>query len=157
MKLPEESVWDYPRPPLCEPVDYELKVVLAGQIVAQTKSGFRVCETSHPPTYYIPPDDITPEALQPVEGSSLCEFKGKARYFDVRVGDHVVERSAWAYDTPTAAFREIAGYLCFYAEGMEACSVNGELVKPQPGNFYGGWITANLKGPFKGVPGSMLW
>ena len=113
MKLSEESVWDYPRPPLCEPVDYELKVVLAGQVVAQTKSGFRVCETSHPPTYYIPPDDIMPEALQPVEGSSLCEFKGKARYFDVRVGDHVVERSAWAYDTPTAAFGKLPAISVF--------------------------------------------
>lgn len=157
MELKAESVWDYPRPPLWEPVTAKLQVWFAGQLIAETSEGIRVCETSHPPTYYFPPTSVKANTLQPVPGASLCEYKGLASYFDVAVGDKKAERAVWTYTNPTPAFKELADYLCFYAEPMDYCMVGDLQVKPQPGNFYGGWITPNLKGPFKGVAGSRLW
>jgi uncharacterized protein (DUF427 family) len=157
----QESVWDYPRPPRLEPVTARLTVVLGGETVAETTQGYRVLETSHPPNYYFPPSDVVPGALEPAKGASFCEWKGRARYYSVRGGHGaaglVAHEGAWGYDEPSEAFRPIAGYVAFYASRMDACFVDGERVTPQPGGFYGGWITANIVGPFKGGPGSRGW
>jgi uncharacterized protein (DUF427 family) len=153
----QESVWSYPRPPIAQSVDLHLQVVLSDQIVAETRSGIRTIETSHPPTYYFPPSDIALGALRPAEGSSFCEWKGDAVYFDVVVGDIVRRKAAWAYPDPSSAFRMIRDHVAFYAAAMDACFVDAERVTPQPGGFYGGWITSKVAGPFKGVPGSRYW
>lgn len=154
----QESVWDYPRPPRLEPNTRHLVVVLGGRVVADTHGGYRVLETSHPPVYYIPPGDIAPDALRPAAGvGSLCEWKGQARYWDVHGGDTVASRSAWSYPSPTPAFAPLADHVAFYAAPMDRCEVDGEVVVPQPGGFYGGWITGDIVGPVKGVPGSRGW
>jgi len=153
----QESAWDYPRPPRLEPTTRRLRVVLGGVTIAHTQGGFRVLETSHPPNYYFPPDDINEGALEPTKGTSFCEFKGRAHYFNVKSGGTVATEAAWAYDTPSEAFAPIAGYVAFYASRMDACFVDDELVVPQPGGFYGGWITDDLIGPFKGPPGTLGW
>ncbi len=153
----QESVWDYPRPPRLEPITARLVVVLAGETIAETTHGFRVLETSHPPNYYFPLADVVPDALERTEGRSFCEFKGRAHYYTVRVGDRVEPDAAWGYDTPSAAYAPLAGHVAFYAGRMDACFVDGEQATPQPGGFYGGWITAAVVGPFKGGPGSRGW
>lgn len=153
----QEAVWDYPRPPRCEPTSKRIVVVFAGVTIADTVAAKRVLETSHPPVYYIPTADIDMRHLRRAAGGSLCEWKGLAQYYDVVVGSRVAEQAAWAYPQPTPAFAAIAGHLAFYAGMMDACTVDGELVRPQPGGFYGGWITSDLAGPFKGEPGSMGW
>jgi len=152
-----ESVWDYPRPPRLEAVKARVHIVLNGIIIADTHQAQRVLETSHPPNFYLPPTDIQMESLVQAPGTSLCEWKGRAAYFDVVVGDRRVERAAWSYPDPTPEFAAIRNYLAFYAGPMDACYVDGEQVTPQPGGFYGGWITKNIKGPFKGAPGTMSW
>jgi uncharacterized protein (DUF427 family) len=131
--------------------------VLTGVTIAYTQRGFRVLETSHPPNYYFPPDDINDDALEPTKGTSFCEFKGRAHYFNVRAGSSIATEAAWAYDTTSEAFAPISGYVAFYASRMDACYVDDELVTPQPGGFYGGWMTADITGPFKGGPGSRGW
>jgi uncharacterized protein (DUF427 family) len=153
----QESAWDYPRPPRLEPVTARLTVVLGDVTVADTTRGFRVLETSHPPNYYFPPDDVLTGALDPTGGASFCEWKGRARYFTVRGGDRVEPEAAWGYETPSPAFAAIAHHVAFYAGRMDACTVDGEVVTPQPGGFYGGWITSTVVGPFKGGPGSRGW
>jgi len=153
----QESVWDYPRPPRLEPVPERLRVVFDGITLADTVRGWRVLETSHPPSYYLPPDDILPGALAPAGGGSLCEWKGRALYYDVVGPGRRGERAAWAYPRPTGAFAPLAGHVAFYAGAMEACFVGDERVTPQPGGFYGGWITRKVVGPFKGEPGTMGW
>ena len=153
----QESVWDYPRPPRLEPAAARLRVVFAGTTVADTRRGFRVLETSHPPTYYIPFDDIVPGALRPTTGSSACEWKGIARYFDVVSGERVATRAAWSYPTPTAAFATLANAVAFMPALMDQCLVDDEVARPQPGGFYGGWITDSVVGPFKGEPGTVHW
>ncbi|GJD44402.1 hypothetical protein AFCDBAGC_2269 [Methylobacterium cerastii] len=163
----EESVWDYPRPPRLEPVAATLKVVLAGRTIAETRAGFRVLETSHPPTYYFPPGDVAAGVLGPARRAGICEWKGRAVLFDVLAGGATtpgattpgatIPGAAWAYPDPTPGFRAIAGYVAFYAGPMEACFVGGVRAEPQPGGFYGGWITPGVVGPFKGGPGSMGW
>ncbi|MCF4126408.1 DUF427 domain-containing protein [Methylobacterium sp. SyP6R] len=153
----QESVWDYPRPPRLEPVPERLRVIFDGLTIADTLRGWRVLETSHPPTYYLHPDDIQSGALVPAGGGSVCEWKGRALYFDV-VGPHKrAERVAWAYPNPTKAFAPLAGHVAFYAGPMDGCFVGDERVTPQPGGFYGGWITKRIVGPFKGEPGTMGW
>lgn len=152
-----ESVWDYPRPPRLERTERHLKVVLGGEVIAETTRAYRVLETSHPPNYYFPPDDVRAGALEPAKGMSFCEFKGRAHYFTVRSGDRVENEAAWGYDNPSPAFEAITGYVAFYASRMDECSVDDELVAPQPGDFYGGWITADVQGPFKGGPGTRGW
>ncbi|MBF9032278.1 DUF427 domain-containing protein [Rhodobacterales bacterium HKCCE3408] len=154
--LPVENVQDYPRPPALQPVPQRLLVRLRGETVAETRNGYRVLETHHAPTYYIPPEDVTAR-LVPAQGRSLCEWKGVARYFDVVSGGATARRAAWAYDDPTPDFRPIAGHLAFYAGLMEACFVGDERVIPQPGDFYGGWVTANLTGVPKGARGTEHW
>lgn len=153
----QESVWSYPRPPRLEPVDARLTVVLGGVTIADTTRGCRVLETSHPPNYYFPPDDVADGALERAKGASFCEWKGRAHYFTVIGGDRVAHEGAWGYDAPSPAFEAIRGFVAFYAGRMDACTVDGELVVPQPGGFYGGWITRAVAGPFKGGPGSRSW
>lgn len=153
----EESVWKYPRPPALEPVEEEIRIVFNGQVIADTTSAWRVLETSHPPVYYIPRPDIEDSVLEAAGGGSWCEWKGQARYWTVRVGDRVAERAGWSYPDPTERFRDIQDHIAFYAGPMDECTVGGEVVEPQPGGFYGGWITSKVKGPFKGGPGTMGW
>src|SRR5262245_53090613 len=153
----QESVWDYPRPPRLEPVTARLTVILGGVTVAETTSAYRVLETSHPPNYYFPPSDVADGALELAKGASFCEWKGRAHYYSVHGGGLVVHEGAWGYSQPSDAFRVIAGYVAFYASRMDACFVDGEPVTPQPGGFYGGWITADVVGPFKGGPGTRGW
>lgn len=153
----QESVWDYPRPPRIEPVRERLRVMLGGRTIADSVRGFRVLETSHPPNYYVPVADVLSDALTRVDGSTFCEWKGHAHYFDVRSGDRHETRAAWGYDDPTPAFADLAGTVAFYAGRMEACFVGDEQVEPQPGGFYGGWITSRVVGPFKGAPGTTGW
>ncbi len=152
-----ERVWDYPRPPRLEPVPQRLRVVLGGVTIADTVAGFRVLETSHPPTYYLPRGDILGSALVPAAGQSFCEWKGVATYFDVVGGVRRLERVAWTYERPSPNFAALAGCVAFYAGPMDACFVDDEQVTPQPGGFYGGWVTRNLVGPFKGSPGTSGW
>lgn len=154
----QESVWDYPRPPRLEPVTRRLRVVFSAVTIADTTRGFRVLETSHPPTYYLPPDDIVMAHLRPSEGrGSACEWKGAATYYDVLVGDRVAERAAWSYPSPPATYLPLKDHVAFYAQLLDGCYVDGERVTPQPGAFYGGWITEDLVGPFKGERGSGGW
>ncbi len=153
----QESVWDYPRPPRLEPTSRHIQVWFGGIAIADTCRAYRVLETSHPPTYYLPPEDIRMAHLIPVGGSSFCEWKGIAAYYTVVVGDRRAERAAWSYPHPTPAFRPLQNHVAFYAGAMDRCTVAGELVRPQPGGFYGGWITSDIVGPFKGEPGSMGW
>lgn len=153
----QESVWDYPRPPALEPTPRRIRVVLAGETIVDTTSAWRVLETSHPPNYYFPPEDIRLAVLIPADRGSVCEWKGRAEYFSVRVGDHEYANAAWAYPNPTPRFTPIAGYVAFYAGPMDRCLVDEEVVTPQPGGFYGGWITADIVGPFKGSPGTTGW
>ncbi len=153
----QQSVWDFPRPPALEAVGERLRVVFNGVEIADTTAGYRVCETSHAPAYYFPPSDVRQVHLQPVAGASLCEWKGRARYFDVVVDTHRAERAAWTYPEPTPAFAAIADHVAFYAGLMDACFVGEEEVTPMDGDFYGGWITSDLVGPFKGAPGTRHW
>jgi uncharacterized protein (DUF427 family) len=153
----QESAWAYPRPPRLEPTASRLVVVLGGVTVADTTRAYRVLETSHPPNYYFPPDDVAPGALRPSAGGSFCEWKGRASYFTVRGGTRVEEDAAWAYATPSDAFAALRDHVAFYAGRMDACFVDGERVVPQPGGFYGGWITSAVVGPFKGGPGTRGW
>jgi uncharacterized protein (DUF427 family) len=146
-----ESVWDYPRPPRLEPTAKRLRVVLGGAVIADTTRAHRVLETSHPPVYYIPPEDIAPGALEPVERTTFCEWKGNASYFDVVGGDgERVARGAWTYRNPSAGFEPIRDAVAFYPGEMDECTVDGEVVEPQAGGFYGGWITKDIVGPFNG-------
>ena len=153
----QESVWDYPRPPRLEPVALPLRVVLGGETIAETVAGWRVLETSHPPVYYVPRGDVRPGALEPVAGRSLCEWKGAATYFDVVGGGVRAPRAAWSYPEPTAPFLPIRDHVAFYPQAMDACFVGAERATPQPGGFYGGWITSNIVGPLKGEPGTQGW
>ena len=146
----QESVWDYPRPPILEPTNKQIKVIFNGELLANTRSAIRVLETSHPPVYYIPSEDIRMEYLTPSKGSSWCEWKGKASYYNIRIGDKISEKGAWTYPKPTPYFEPFKDHLAFYAWAMDQCFVDGELVRPQPGKFYGGWITAEIVGPYKG-------
>jgi uncharacterized protein (DUF427 family) len=154
--LPRENVQSYPRPPALEPVPQRVVIRLGGQVIADTMRALRVLETHHAPTYYLPPDDISAE-LRPAQGQSFCEWKGAARYFDVVTPAKTARRAAWAYDSPTPRFHALAGYAAFYAGLMEACFVGDEKVTPQPGDFYGGWVTGNLDGIAKGARGTEHW
>jgi uncharacterized protein (DUF427 family) len=153
----QESVWEYPRPPRLEPVLARLVVVIGGKTIADTTRGYRVLETSHPPNYYFPADDIATGALERSAHGTFCEFKGDAHYYTVRAGERVEVDAAWGYDRPSPGYEPIAGYVAFYAGRMDACFVDGDRVTPQPGGFYGGWITSAVVGPFKGGPGSLGW
>jgi len=153
----QESVWDYPRPPRVEPVGARITIRLGGRLILDTRTAVRVLETSHPPVYYLPMADFTPGTLMDADGSSFCEFKGVARYLDVCGGDAIRPRAAWNYPHPSPGFEVLADRVAVYPAAMDECTVDGEAVTPQPGGFYGGWITRSVAGPFKGVPGSMGW
>lgn len=158
----QESVWDYPRPPRLEEFRGSITVELGGATIASTTTGWRVLETSHPPTYYLPLAAFAEGVLAPARGSSYCEWKGMASYYDLVGGDLVggsrtAQRAAWTYLEPTAGFTAITGAVALMAAAVDRCTVNGEEVEPQPGGFYGGWVTSWVVGPFKGGPGSMGW
>ena len=153
----QESVWDYPRPPRLERTGRRIEVVFAGVTIVDTDRAWRVLETSHPPIYYVPRDAISPRHLFDSARTTYCEWKGSARYVDVRVGDRRANGAAWYYPRPTAGFEPIRDHLAFYPAAMDRCAVDGEVVVPQPGRFYGGWITPDVVGPFKGAPGSEYW
>jgi uncharacterized protein (DUF427 family) len=153
----QESVWNYPRPPRLELSPKHLQIIFNDVIIADTKSSYRVLETSHPPVYYLPPQDIKMEYLQATAEKSFCEWKGLAGYYTITVGDKQAINAAWYYPEPTPEFRPMKDYVAFYVAKMAACYADGELVQPQPGNFYGGWITSDIVGPFKGVPNSWGW
>lgn len=153
----QESVWDYPRPPRLEAFAGSITVELGGRTIAETTHGWRVLETSHPPTYYLPPEAFSPGVLRDADGSSFCEWKGEASYFDLVTPERTASRAAWTYPLPTRGFEPIAGALAVMAAAVDRCTVDGETVRPQPGGFYGGWITSRVAGPFKGIPGSWGW
>lgn len=153
----QESVWDYPRPPRVEEVTARITVDLGGCTIATTDHAWRVLETSHPPTYYLPRSAFTDGVLQPARGSSWCEWKGQAGYFDLVTPAKTASAAAWSYPRPTPGFDVIAGAIAVMAAAVDRCTVDGEMVSPQPGGFYGGWITSRVAGPFKGIPGSMGW
>ena len=150
----QESVWDYPRPPRVEPVDQPIRVVFNGVTIAETVHAMRVLETSHPPVYYIPPEDILMEYLSQTARQTYCEFKSSASYWTVTVGERVSPDAGWSYPSPSPGFEAIKDYIAFYASRVDACFVGDEQATPQAGNFYGGWITSNIIGPFKGAPGT---
>lgn len=153
----QESVWDYPRPAIAEPTQRPVRILHRGVVLAETSAAWRTLETSHPPTYYLPQSDIAMAHLVPNPRRSLCEWKGQAVYWDVVIATERVEGAGWSYPSPTPAFAGIRDHIAFYAEPFDQCLVDGEQVTPQPGGFYGGWITGREAGPFKGIPGSRFW
>ncbi len=152
----QESVWDYPRPPRLESSSRTVSVMLAGQQIACSANSYRILETSHPPSWYVPREYVRLDFVNPTRKQSFCEWKGLATYWTVRIGNIVVEDAAWSYESPTPAFHDIQGCFAFYPNRLE-CYIDDERVQPQPGGFYGGWITKDLAGPFKGIPGSSGW
>jgi uncharacterized protein (DUF427 family) len=154
---PMEWVWDYPRPPRLERVDWRIRVVHGGRTVVDAPWAHRVLETSQPPAYYVSPEHVDRSMLRPSDHHTFCEWKGRASYADVVVGDDVVANAAWTYPETTAPFASIAGSWAFYAQRLDECWVDEERVVPNEGSFYGGWITSNITGPFKGAPGTSNW
>ncbi len=153
----QESVWDYPRPPRVEDVTKHIRIIFNNLLIADTHRSKRVLETSHPPNYYIPWDDIKREYLTPTAHSTYCEWKGRANYYRLQVGDCQAINVAWDYPEIVPAYEELRGYVGFYPGPMDACYVDSEKVQPQAGSFYAGWITPDIVGPFKGGPGSWGW
>ena len=153
----QESVWSFPRPAIAEATSAHVMIEHRGIVIADSRATIRTLETSHPPSYYIPREDIREGVLQRTSGTSFCEWKGNATYWDVVLDDGVLPRVGWSYADPTAGFALLRDHVAFYAAPFDRCSVDGETVTPQPGAFYGGWITRAIAGPFKGVPGSQFW
>lgn len=152
-----ESVWDYPRPPRVEPAERRVRIEAGGRTIVDTSRAQRVLETSHPPVYYIPPTDILAGALEPNPRRTICEFKGVAHYWNIVVDDTRLEAAAWSYPEPSPGFESIADHVAFYPSRMDACFVDDERVIAQEGDFYGGWITPEITGPFKGGRGTAGW
>ncbi|HHP7244532.1 MAG TPA: DUF427 domain-containing protein, partial [Elainellaceae cyanobacterium] len=150
----QESVWDYPRPPRLEDSSRHVRVIFNGVTLADTHHAKRVLETSHPPVYYIPLDDINQDYLVSTPRSTYCEWKGQAAYYTVTVGDRQEQNAAWIYPDPTPAFASLKNHVAFYPSRMDACYVDDEQVQSQAGDFYGGWITSDIVGPFKGGLGT---
>ena len=153
----QESVWDYPRPPRLESVAAPVRVEFAGRTLAYTTRALRVCETASPPGYYIPQADIEMACLEPSARTSFCEWKGVASYWSVRSGERIAKDAAWSYPEPDVGFEALRDWIAFYPRRMDACWVGEARVTPQPGFYYGGWVTPELVGPFKGSPGSDGW
>ncbi len=151
------SVWNFPRPPRVEPVPLRVRVELGGQVIADTTAALRVCETSSPPAYYLPPADIVPGCLEPSDRTTFCEWKGVATYWTVFAGGRRAKDAAWSYRAPDPGYETIKDYVAFYPRRMGACWVGEHRVQPQPGLYYGGWVTPELVGPFKGALGSETW
>lgn len=152
-----ESVWDYPRPPSATPVRRRAIVTLAGEVVVDTDDLVRVCETSHPPTYYLPRLAFAPDVLVPSERTTYCEWKGFAFYVDVLVGGTHRPNAGWWYPEPNPSYAALTDRVALYAGLFDSVTLDGEDVTPQPGGFYGGWITSDVTGPFKGAPGTLGW
>jgi uncharacterized protein (DUF427 family) len=148
----QESVWTYPRPPRLEPTRKHIEVIFDGVTIADTRRAWRVLETGHAPVYYVPPEDVRMEYFERTSRRSVCEFKGTATYYTITHGDRIADHAAWAYLHPTPPYAHIAGHIAFYPQQMDACLVDGEPARSQPGSFYGGWITDDIAGPFKGDP-----
>jgi uncharacterized protein (DUF427 family) len=153
----QESVWDYPRPPRVEPTDELVVVEAGGRVIAETRRAVRVLETSQAPGYYLPPDDVDLTALEPSPRTTVCEWKGRAAYWDLVVGERRVAAAVWGYPAPAPGYEAIAGHLAFYPQHVDACLVDGERVQANEGDFYGGWITSKVVGPFKGGAGTWGW
>jgi uncharacterized protein (DUF427 family) len=153
----QESVWDYPRPPTLEPTSKRIRVLLDGVVLADSRRALRLLETSHPPNYYLPKEDVDFRVLRTGRGNSCCEWKGQARYLDAHVAGRSVEGVAWVYDRPLLPYTALAGHACFYASRVDEAWVDDERATAQPGGFYGGWVTADVVGPFKGGPGTGGW
>jgi uncharacterized protein (DUF427 family) len=147
-----ESVWDYPRPPVVQPTPRHIVVRHAGQVVADTRAAMRVLETSHPPVYYVPPADVAASRQRSAK-RTFCEFKGVATYWDVAG----VADAAWSYEEPAPGYEALRHLLAFYPSRFDECTVDGERVLAQPGDFYGGWLTGDVTGPVKGGPGTLGW
>jgi uncharacterized protein (DUF427 family) len=152
-----ESVWDYPRPPRVEPSTRRVRVIYADTLIVDTHRAVRVLETSHPPVYYVPLADVQRGSLVSSQHQTFCEFKGAASYVDLVVGDHRSPRAGWLYEHPSRGFEQLAGLVAFYPGRVDRCLVDEEVVRPQEGDFYGGWITDDITGPFKGGPGTRGW
>jgi len=153
----KESVWDYPRPPRVEPSLKLIRVVFNSRTIAETNRALRVLETRHPPVYYIPLSDVQKQFLRRTDHQSFCEFKGIATYYSLKVREKVSENAAWSYHNPSTGYESIKDLVAFYPERVDACYVDGERVQAQEGDFYGGWITSGIEGPFKGGPGTSGW
>ncbi len=153
----QESVWEYPRPPRVEPEQRRVRVVLGGRVIVESITALRVLETSHPPGIYVPPTDVVAGVLRPNPAASLCEWKGRAAYWDAVVDGVAAESAAWSYPDPSSDYESLAGYVSFYPSRVDACFLGDEQVSPQEGGFYGGWITDDVVGPFKGGPGTLGW
>ena len=155
--MQKESVWDYPRPPRLEFWSEEIEIIF-GDIIAKTDNSYRVLETSHPPTFYLPRLAFKEDILIPIHSKTLCEWKGKAEYFDIKSTDgRISKKAAWSYNSPSDDFIKIKGYVAIYPNSVDSCLLNNEEVKSQDGDFYGGWITSDIIGPFKGGVGSFGW
>ncbi len=154
----QESVWDYPRPPRMEESNKHIQVVYNGIVIAESRRAKRILETSHPPVYYLPPEDVqVAEYFKPTTHTTFCEWKGAASYYTLSVGNKSIPNAAWYYRQPTYPYEALANYIAFYPSKMDACYINGEKVRAQPGDFYGGWITSEVVGPFKGGAGTFGW
>jgi uncharacterized protein (DUF427 family) len=153
----QQSVWDFPRPPRIEPVAEIVRVVFGGRVIAESAEALRVLETASPPTVYVPPGDTEHDALVGSATITLCEWKGRARHFGLAFGPSVAVDAAWAYEDPFPEFERLRGYLSFHPGRVDRCSIGGSTALPQPGEYYGGWVTPDLVGPFKGAPGSAGW
>jgi len=153
----QESVWDYPRPPRLERTERRIQVHHGGRTVADTTRAWRVLETSQPPAYYLPPADVDLSVLRASSNHTVCEWKGTASYWDLVIDGSAAEQAAWSYPEPTEPFEAIRDHLAFYPQRVDACFVDDEQVRPNEGSFYGGWITSQVVGPFKGAPGTMGW
>ena len=153
----QESVWDYPRPPRLEPSAKQVKIIVDGITFAESHQSQRLLETSHPPVYYLPWEDIQTQYLIPSTRHSYCEWKGEASYYHLKIGDRQIENVGWYYPFPTPTFAAIKDLVAFYPSKLDACYLDGELVTAQPGDFYGGWITSDIVGPFKGGMGTWGW
>lgn len=154
---PVENVWDYPRPPSIESSDEHLVVTFGGVVIADTTTSYRICETSHPPTYYLPLASFADGVLQPIDGTTFCEWKGAASYFDVVSAGRTLQAGAWTYLQPSSRFVDLLGHVAIYPSKVDSATIDGEVVQPQDGDFYGGWITSRVTGPFKGAPGTLGW
>ena len=152
-----DSVWDYPRPPRVEPSRRRVRVVVDGVTIADSRGAVRVLETSHPPGWYIPPEDVRMDLLEPTSRRTICEYKGQARYFSIRAGGPERTDAAWTYPAPAPGYGSIRGHIAFYPARVDEAWVDDERVEAQAGDFYGGWITSDVMGPFKGGPGTRGW
>src|SRR5215207_11531812 len=156
--LGQESVWDYPRPPRVEAVPERIRVVADGLELASSTAAFRVVETAGAPVYYVPQADIRMDLLLPADRSTACEWKGAAHYWTIQTpGGRVIPNAGWSYPAPLPGFESIADHIAFYAWAVDEAWVGDEQATPQPGHFYGGWVTSKVVGPFKGGPGSFGW